>query len=79
MILVKLVEAIAKLVNKIMKLSLHVCELILPKEYVLMEYVLVGQDSLELGDTLSKCNIKICFLKLRVVSVDLEKLPTNSS
>ena len=34
MTLVKLVEAIAKLVDKVMKLNLHFCELVLPKEYV---------------------------------------------
>ena len=32
MILVKLVEPIAKLVYKIVKLSLHICEFILPKK-----------------------------------------------
>ena len=33
MIPMKLIEPIAKLVRKIMKLSLQFCELILPKEY----------------------------------------------
>ena len=34
MIPVKLVETIVKLVDKIMKLSLHFYKLILPKEYI---------------------------------------------